>query len=94
MEKILATKLNLHWFVCSQGLFPVLCLASLSHNCVQWLITVIPLWLQQHHVSLVLKNWHWHISSFLRRFLTVLPPLQDTPGICLSSAHCLQCAMR
>lgn len=60
----------------SQGLFPVLSPASLSHSCMQWLITVIPLWLKLHHNSLVLKNWHWHISSFLRCSLTVLPPLQ------------------
>lgn len=45
-------------------------------------------------VSLFLKNWHRHISSFLRHSLTVLPPSPDTPGICLSTPLRLQGAIQ
>lgn len=35
----------------SRTLSPVLCLASLSHNFIQWLTTFIPLWLPQRRTS-------------------------------------------
>lgn len=66
----------------SRALSPVLCLASLSHNFIQWLITFIPLWLPQRRTSpLFLKTGtgtFLHSSDVLSRCCHLVQTHQES----------------